>query len=458
MTQAFSSTLFQDQQFLVVGLGRNGFAAVDALLNMGARVTAWDDRQDCNQARTHPRLTYASPTSLQEFDALILSPGIPHHLPQPHPLAALAWASGIPILSDAEMLYRAVRLQGSKARFISVTGTNGKSTTTSLTAHILAHAGYHVAAGGNLGPAALALPLLNDTGIYVLEMSSYMLERLDSYHANAACLLNLTPDHMERHGDMRGYAAAKMHVFDHMTASDCLVVSIDDAETTKIYQDLCLRGVRPLSLSLDKPAHLTPALIDLTRAQALPGAHNMQNGLAAFAICRFLGATEHQICDGLASFPGLPHRLEIVARIEGVTFINDSKATNADSTAKALQSYDRVIWIAGGQAKTGGIRTLFSLLHRVEKAFLIGEDGPLLAASLDATGVAWENCVTLERAVKQAFAAAKATKTEFVLLSPACASFDQFENFEARGTAFRNLAQSLSAPEHLSAWAGGKKS
>ncbi|UYH51682.1 UDP-N-acetylmuramoyl-L-alanine--D-glutamate ligase [Candidatus Kirkpatrickella diaphorinae] len=458
MTQPFPSTLFKDQQFLVVGLGRNGFAAVNALLGMGARVTAWDDRQDIDRSYTHPRLTYASPTTLKGFDALILSPGIPHHLPSPHPLAVLARREGVSILSDAEMLYRAVKSQGAKARFVSVTGTNGKSTTTALIAHILAHAGFKVAAGGNLGPAALALPLLDDRGVYVIEMSSYMLERLDSFHADAACLLNLTPDHMERHGDIHHYAAAKAHVFDHMTAADRLIVSIDDAECRDIYEKLRARGAHPRALSLHQPADLTPALLDLSKAQSLPGAHNMQNALAACEICRFLGVTEEKILAGLNSFPGLPHRQEIVARIDGVTFINDSKATNAESAAKALQSYDRVIWIAGGQAKEGGITSLSPLLNRVTKAFLIGEDASKLAGTLEANKVAWENCTTLERAVSQAFAAAKATRTDVILLSPACASFDQFAHFEARGTAFRELAQSLLAPAKFSAWAEGEKS
>ncbi|MEE8659344.1 UDP-N-acetylmuramoylalanine--D-glutamate ligase [Acetobacteraceae bacterium EV16G] len=458
MTHPFPTTLFKDQQFLVVGLGRNGFAAVKALLEMGARVMAWDDRQEFDRTRAHPRLTYASPSTLEGFDALILSPGIPHHLPRPHPLAALARREGIPILSDAEILYRAVRAQGSKARFVSVTGTNGKSTTTALIAHILAYAGYNVAAGGNLGPAALALPLLDDRGVYVIEMSSYMLERLDSFHADAACLLNLTPDHMERHGDMAHYAAAKAHVFDHMTAADRLIVSIDDAECRDIYEKLRARGAQPRALSLHQPADLTPTLLDLSQAQSLPGTHNMQNALAAYEICRFLGVAEEKILAGLNSFPGLPHRQEIVAHVDGVAFINDSKATNAESAAKALQSYDRVIWIAGGQAKEGGITSLTPLLNRVTKAFLIGEDASELAETLEANKVAWETCITLERAVSQAFAAAKASRTNVVLLSPACASFDQFTNFEARGSVFRDLARSLDTPAKLSAWAEGEKS
>ncbi|XAO71809.1 MAG: UDP-N-acetylmuramoyl-L-alanine--D-glutamate ligase [Acetobacteraceae bacterium] len=458
MIQPFPSTLFKGQQFLVVGLGRNGFAAVNALFGMGARVTAWDDRQDIDRSHTHPYLTYASPTTLKGFDALILSPGIPHHLPSPHPLAALARREGVPILSDAEMLYRAVKSQGAKARFVSITGTNGKSTTTALIAHILAHAGFDVAAGGNLGPAALALPLLDDRGVYVIEMSSYMLERLDSFHADAACLLNLTLDHMERHGDMQHYAAAKARVFDHMTTADRLIVSIDDAECRDIYEMLRARGAQPHALSLHQPANLTPALLDLSQAQALRGAHNMQNALAAYDTCRFLGVAAEKILAGLNSFPGLPHRQEVVARIDGVTFINDSKATNAQSAATALQCYDRVIWIAGGQAKEGGITSLSHLLNRVTKAFLIGEDASKLAVTLEANNVAWENCITLERAVIQAFAAAKATWTHVILLSPACASFDQFAHFEARGTAFRDLAQSLDTPAKFSAWAEGEKS
>ncbi|WP_336945640.1 UDP-N-acetylmuramoyl-L-alanine--D-glutamate ligase [Asaia sp. HN010] len=441
--RAFPTDLFSGSRFAVAGLGRNGSAVVKTLLAMGAEVQAWDDKNPPEADPSQPRLTAAPIETLADFDALILSPGIPHLLPAPHAVAVRARAAGVPILSDAEILFQAVRRAGSKARFAAITGTNGKSTTTALLAHMLEKAGRPVAAGGNLGTASLALPLLPDDGVYVIEMSSYMLERLRSFHADTACLLNLTPDHLDRHGDMAGYAAAKRNVFDNMTRDDLAVISIDDDHCREIAQDYMAQGLSVMTLSVED-THAVAAIASPTReAPTLPGAHNLQNAIAAAAMARHLGLDEQAIADGLRSYPGLPHRQALAGVIGGIRFINDSKATNAEAAEKALLCYDKVIWIAGGTAKSGGIETLAPLFGRIAKAFLIGRDAPVLEQTLRDHHVAVENCGTLAAATHAALAAAKALDVPVVLLSPACASFDQFASFEARGAHFVDILTRL---------------
>ncbi|MFT8807149.1 UDP-N-acetylmuramoyl-L-alanine--D-glutamate ligase [Gluconobacter sp.] len=434
----FSPTLLAGERYAVCGLGRNGTAVVRALLDMGAQVQAWDDRNADLPA--HPNLTVAPLTDLSGMTALILSPGIPHLLPKAHPVAELARAQNVQILSDAEILYRAVRKSGSKAAFIAVTGTNGKSTTTALIAHLFTVAGRPCAAGGNLGTASLALPLLPDDGVYVIEMSSYMLERLDRFHASAACLLNLTPDHLDRHGDMAGYAAAKAHVFDNMGPDDLAVIGMDDDWCRSIATQVALRGVQVVELDADA---LPPF-----EGPALPGRHNAQNVGATWAIARHLGLADDQICTGLKSFPGLEHRLQKVAECDGVSFINDSKATNAEAASKALASYDRVMWIAGGVAKAGGIENLTPFFDHIAEAFLIGQDADVLAGTLAAHGVPVHQCGTLEKAVPTAFSAALRATIPVVLLSPACASFDQFRSFEDRGSHFLQICDNIVKSGH----------
>jgi UDP-N-acetylmuramoylalanine--D-glutamate ligase len=341
----------------------------------------------------------------------------------------------VPVLSDAELLFKAVRAAGSRARFAGITGTNGKSTTTALLAHILAGAGITVAAGGNLGPAALSLPLLPHDGVYVLEMSSYMLERLVTLRFDAAAMLNLSPDHLDRHGDMDGYVRAKSYVFEDQTADDLAVIGVDDAKSRDIGAWLYSRPARVVLVSgKDVP---------LARGPALPGAHNAQNAAAATAMARFFGASDAAIAAGLLSFPGLPHRQQRIVTVGGVSFVNDSKATNADAAERALVCYDRVIWIAGGTAKEGGIEPLVPHFRRVARAMLIGRDAPGFAATLTREGVPFDMCGTLDAAVPAAFAAAKALGAPVVLLSPACASWDQFAGYDQRGDRFAELARAL---------------
>jgi UDP-N-acetylmuramoylalanine--D-glutamate ligase len=457
---SFPNNLFAGKRFAVLGLGRNGLPAARALAAMGAEVVAWDDNVAARVDAADVTLRDLR-TDDFAFDALVMSPGIPHVLPAPHPVAARARAWRVPILSDAELLFRAVRLSGSRARFVGITGTNGKSTTTALLAHILARSGRKVAAGGNLGPGSLALKLLPDSGTYVLEMSSYMLERIATLRFDAAAMLNLSADHLDRHGDMVGYVAAKRAVFDRQTADALAVVGVDDEHSREIAQSLRERMARVVTVSGHQPADvsgLQPAdvwcdrrvlrdadgvIVPMKEAHALPGAHNAQNAAAAAAIATAFGVSRADVVRGLQSFPGLPHRQQRVATIGGITFVNDSKATNADAAARALGCYDRLVWIAGGIAKEGGIESLTPLFPRIARAFLIGRDAPALAATLAARCVKHEIAGTLDAAVPAAFAAARATGAPVVLLSPACASFDQFSGFDARGDRFAALVSQL---------------
>ena len=447
--------VFSGARFAVLGLGRNGLPAAIALAAMGAEVWAWDDGHAARVAAESAGVSPRDPAPiLARCDGLVLSPGIPHRLPVPHPLADAARAARVPIICDAELLYRAVRAAGSRARFVGVTGTNGKSTTTALLAHLFAEAGVPVAAGGNLGPAALALPLLPDDGIFVLEMSSYMLERIETIRFDAAAMLNLSPDHLDRHGDMAGYIAAKREIFARQARGDTAVLGIEDAPSRAMADSLAqqLDGPRVVRIAGAAVADVSGAdgilrdavgeIVDLRSARALPGAHNAQNAAAAAALALALGLSRGDIARGITRFPGLAHRQERVGTVGGVVFINDSKATNADSTGRALACHERVVWIAGGIAKAGGIESLAPFFPRIDEALLIGRDAGTLAATLAAHRVPHRILGSLDRAVPEAYAAARASGA-VVLLSPACASFDQFSGFEARGERFRALVAAL---------------
>ena len=445
--------IFAGERFAVVGLGRNGLPAARALAAMGADVIAWDDNEAARRAAECEGIAVRDPlTTHLDVAALVLSPGIPHLLPAPHPIAAAAAIAGVPILSDAELLYRAVRAAGSRARFAGITGTNGKSTTTALLAHILLASGREAACGGNLGTAALALPLLSDDGVYALEMSSYMLERLAALRFDVATMLNISPDHLDRHGDMAGYVAAKRAVFDRQGAEDTAVIGVDDALSVALATEP--RPQRVVTVSGTRAADVWCAdgilrdaagpILRMADAGALPGAHNAQNAAAATAMATALGVPREAIARGIAGFPGLPHRQERIARIGDVLFVNDSKATNADAAARALGCYDRIVWIAGGMAKEGGIAPLAPLFPRIAEALLIGRDALVLANTLAAHGVRHRILGTLEAAVPAAWETARRVRG-MVLLAPACASFDQFTGFEARGERFRDLVLELAA-------------
>jgi UDP-N-acetylmuramoylalanine--D-glutamate ligase len=424
-------SIFAGRRYAVVGLGKAGLPAAERLRDFGAEVFVWDDSAPSRAAAAG--FAVARPSEVAgRLDAVVLSPGIPHILPQPHPEAAWALANNVPVLTDAELLFQAVRASGGKARFAGVTGTNGKSTTTALLAHILTVGNIPNAAGANLGPAALSLPMLPDDGVYVLEMSSYMLERIATLRFDAAVMLNLSPDHLDRHGDMAGYAAAKRHIFDRQDETCTAIIGVDDALSREMAAGLHSQKARVVEISgNDVPADPGPAL---------RGFHNHQNAAAACVAAGALGVTWGDIAKGLASFPGLPHRAQEVAVRDGVRFINDSKATNADAARWAMAVFDKFVWIAGGVAKAGGIDDLVPYFDRVQKALLIGQDGAAFARQLQESGVDAEFVETLEAAVPVAFAAAQ-QGGGVVLFSPAAASFDQFPNFEVRGERFAALAR-----------------
>ena len=435
----------------VMGLGKSGTSAARAIAASGATVIAWDDNAAARQSAAAEGVTIRDlmAEDFAAIDLLLWSPGIPHTHPQPHPVASRARATKVPVVCDVELLAIACP----KARFVGITGTNGKSTTTALLAHMLSAVGRTALAGANLGPPALSMPLLPKDGIYVLEMSSYRLERLAALRFDVAAMLNLSKDHLDRHGDMVGYAAAKRHVFDRQSREDLAVIGVDDAGSRDMAGQLC-DGPAPLvTVSGQSPADIwcesgmlrdaAGRIVAMAEAPALPGAHNAQNAAAAAAMALQLGLSRTEIAAGIVSYPGLPHRQQHVGSVDGVVFVNDSKATNADAAERALQCYDRLVWIAGGMAKAGGIEPLVPLFPRVARALLIGRDAPLLAATLAAHGVAHEIVGTLEAAVPAAFAAARGLDAPVVLLSPACASWDQFTGYDQRGDRFAALVSAL---------------
>lgn len=444
---------FAGTSVAVVGLGSSGLAAARALHAGGARVHAWDDVAGQREVAAEAGLPVTDPAGMPwpETALLVLAPGIPHHHPEPHPAAAMAREAGVPIVCDVELLARA----HPEATVVGVTGTNGKSTTTALIGHILAHAGRAPRVGGNLGhPVAAFDPPAPDQPL-VLELSSYQLERAPSLHCRVAVLTMIAPDHLDRHGGMDGYAAAKRAVFAGQTAADTAVVGVDDPHAREIAATLDGPAVTRVSAAggnadvrLDGTALVDARtgerVMDVAEAPALPGAHNRHNAAAAYAACRALGVPAAEIAAAIRTFPGLPHRQETVAVIDGVTFVNDSKATNGDAAARALTSYDAVHWIVGGRAKADGLSATESHRGAVRAAYTIGEAGDAFADTLGEE-CPTHRCGTLDAAVAAAFAAARhdAAAAPVVLFSPACASFDQYADFAARGDHFKALVAGL---------------
>ena len=450
---------FAGRRVAVLGLARSGIAAVRSLASGGAEVLAWDDKLAVREAvASDAELVDLAEIDWQGIAALVLSPGIPHSFPAPHPAVLRARAAGAEIIGDIELLGRAQPA----ARYIGITGTNGKSTTTALIGHVLSAAGQRVEVGGNLGTAALSLAPLGAEGSYVLELSSFQLELVTSLAFDTAVLLNITPDHLDRHGDMDGYIAAKRRIFARQGSSTAAIIGVDDAICRDIADALRRGGsaqVVPISVTsrpaggiwaengclIDASEGRPRCVFDLAEAPRLPGAHNWQNACAAYAAARAAGVEPAAAAEAIRSFPGLAHRQELVATVGGVRFINDSKATNADAAEKALACYQAIYWIAGGLPKAGGITSLEPHFERLRRAYLIGTATEEFAETLDGKAP-YIRCGDLAAAV--AAAAADARRDDIaeavVLLSPACASYDQFAHFEARGDAFRELAERLS--------------
>ena len=452
------------------GLGRTGLSAAKALKAGGARVHAWDDNEETRAKAEAAGLTLSdiNKRDWQTFAALVLSPGVPYKFPQPHRIVRMAEMTGVPVVGDMELFARAVQSLPERGRpkIIGITGTNGKSTTTALIGHILKHSGRDARIGGNIGTGVLDLAALHANAIYVLELSSYQLDLVKSLHCNVSVLLNITPDHLDRHGGMDGYQAAKMRIFQNQTDRDVAVIGFDDVITQSIAIGLSAngparvvqasstyalgRGVSAVDGRLyDSNSGQAHYVGNLNDCVALPGRHNHQNAAAAYAACRAIGVDSQVIMEGLRSFPGLAHRLEMVGEIEGVRFVNDSKATNAEAAEQALKAYTKAYWIAGGVPKAEGIRPLARHFPNIAKAYLIGDAEEPFSDTLKGK-VPLQKCGTLESAVLAAFRDAKASGEDHpvILLSPACASFDQFRDFEDRGEAFRGIVQSLIPQEY----------
>lgn len=451
------------KKFGVYGLGATGVSVAEALIASGAEVHAFDESAAAREktANTEYRAEHPKDWPWRELASVVLSPGIPLTHPKPHAIVRKARAEGVEVVGDIELFARAVGVIAPPARpkVVAITGSNGKSTTTALLGRILKEAGVSVAVGGNIGRPALALPAPEAGLVYALELSSFQLDLVETLRADIAVLLNLSADHLDRHGDMAGYVRAKKRIFRNQTAEDWAIVGVDDAWSQEICAELSVasparvapisaagalgRGVFALSgrlfYNLDGK---TGEAGDISHVPTLKGAHNWQNAAAALAAAMALGVPPALAVRLMERYEGLPHRMEIVGRVGPALFVNDSKATNADAAAKALSAYEDVFWIAGGRAKEGGVASLRPLMKRVRAAYLIGEAAKDFEGQL-AGAVPCVQCGDLKAAVARAGrdAATSGAGAPVVLLSPACASYDQFRNFEERGEAFRRLVE-----------------
>jgi len=455
---------FEGRTVAVFGLARTGLAAARALIAGGAVVALWDERPAARAQAEAEGLPVVDLTTADwsQFAAVMLSPGVPLTHPEPHWTVTKAREAGVEILGDIELFARTVNAapEHKRPKIVAITGTNGKSTTTALIAHICAQAGRDVRMGGNIGYGVLGLEDMHGGAVYVLELSSYQLDLTSSLHPDVAVMLNISPDHLERHGTMENYVVAKRRILANQGKGDTAVIGVDDPWGQQICTEITAanrRTIVPISASkamsrgvyaldgllYDATGERAAEVADLKRARSLPGRHNWQNAAAAYAAAKGLGIEAAEAAEHLMTFPGLAHRMETVGHIGKVRFVNDSKATNADAARQAMASYPKFYWIAGGQPKTGGIDSLADLLGRVEKAYLIGEAAPAFAEVLKGRAAAVVSG-TIDQATAQAYADAAASGQEaIVLLSPACASFDQFADFEGRGEAFRAAVQRL---------------
>ncbi|MGV7030150.1 UDP-N-acetylmuramoyl-L-alanine--D-glutamate ligase [Methylobacterium symbioticum] len=449
-------TTFADSRVALFGLGGSGLATALALKAGGARVLAWDDNPD-SVARAEAAGIETQDlrgADWSDLAALVLAPGVPLTHPAPHWTVGLAQGAGVEIVGDIELFCRERAKVAPGSPFVAITGTNGKSTTTALIAHILRASGRDVQMGGNIGTAILSLEPPAAARIHVIEMSSFQIDLTPSLNPSVGVLLNITPDHLDRHGTLEQYAAIKERL---IQGSDLAVVGIDDRLSREIAERRAERLVRvhvPREAVIAADALIArdaavfdpdgSRLADVSGIGSLRGAHNWQNAAVAVAVARALGLDAEEIQAGLRSFPGLPHRMEEVGRRGRVLFVNDSKATNADSTEKALTAFRDIHWILGGKAKDGGIFPLVPYFERIAHAYLIGAASDAFAATLEGA-VPYTRCETIERAVAAAAegADASAAPEPVVLLSPACASYDQFRSFEQRGDRFRDLVRAL---------------
>jgi UDP-N-acetylmuramoylalanine--D-glutamate ligase len=455
-------TSFKDKTVALFGLGGSGFVSAQALVAGGAQVYVWDDKES---AREKARAAGLNVEDLHEadwrkFSSLILAPGVPLTHPVPHWTVAKAKEAKVEIIGDIELFCRERARIAPKSPFVAITGTNGKSTTTALIAHLFRTFGYEAEVGGNIGTPILALPPPAPALVHVIECSSFQIDLTPSLNPWVGVLLNVTPDHLDRHGTMENYAAIKARL---VQKADQAVIGLDDEITFAIAEQLRKAHKPGTSISVTRPAIPDGVILEGTRLvrrvegrsltiadldgiASLRGRHNGQNAAAAVAALGAHGFNLELVQKGLRTFPGLPHRLEEVGRRGKALFINDSKATNADAAEKALLSFDEIFWIIGGKAKEGGIEPLRSLFPKIVKAYLIGEAAQAFAVTIG-DAFPFEHCGTLDVAVAKAARDAQASPlgAPVVLLSPACASYDQFPDFEKRGDRFRELVAALPA-------------
>lgn len=425
-----TSSAFQGKTYAVLGLARSGLASVRSLVASGAQILAWDAREEAREAAAScgPGVEIVDPMAadLEGCSGIVVSPGVPLNR---HPIAQVAKTANVPVIGDVELFAQA-RPTLPSHRVVGITGTNGKSTTTALIHHLLEQAGIPSAMAGNIGIPILELDPLGPGGVYALELSSYQIDLTDSLACEAAVLTNIRPDHLDRYSGFEAYRSSKLRLFEMQEAGALAVIADPDIAASGFGAD----GPRVLRVS--------PADVEGRQSAwpALMGPHNAENAACAIAVARFLGLEEDRIEAGLRSFRALPHRMELVAEVSGVRFINDSKATNPDSTAPALAAFPNIHWIVGGLPKSDELGPCERELKHVRAAYTIGEAGPMFARLLEGR-VPVKQCELLIEAVRCASRAAE--PGDVVLLSPACASFDQFSNYESRGEAFRAAVEAL---------------
>lgn len=434
-----TSPAFKGKRYAVLGLARSGAAAAEALLASGAEVIAWDRQPHAREPFAgRCRLIDPLELDLTGFAGVVVSPGVPLNA---HPIGPHTWQYGLPVIGDIE-LFATARASLPPHRVVGITGTNGKSTTTALVHHILNTAGVPSVMGGNIGDPILGQQPLPEGGVYVLELSSFQIDLTFTLDCDVAALTNITPDHLDRYAGFEAYAAAKERLFQMQQTGTAIIC--DEDEPTRAIAEGLETAAKPLVRV--KSADLDAAGLAAGRSPSLAGPHNAQNAAVAVAICRQLGLGDAQIAQGLATYRGLPHRMERVCEVEGVVYINDSKATNAASAAPALAAFPpdpainagapRIHWIVGGLPKEDGLGACADHLANIAAAYTVGEAGPMFADLLEGQ-VKVERCELISEAVRRAADAAR--PGEVVLLSPACASYDQFRDYEKRGHHFRQM-------------------
>jgi UDP-N-acetylmuramoylalanine--D-glutamate ligase len=455
-------TCFSGRKVAVFGLGGSGLASCHALKAGGAEVIASDDGIDrlAEAARAGFITADLRTASWANFAALVLTPGAPLTHPTPHWTVLAAEQAGVEVIGDIELFCRERRRHAPNAPFVAITGTNGKSTTTALIAHLMRVAGYDTQMGGNIGTAILSLEPPRDGRVHVIEMSSYQIDLAPSLDPSVGILLNISEDHIDRHGTLEHYAAVKERLVAGVQQQGTAIVSVDDDWSRNAAERIAQAGRRLARVSVKRAltdgiyveretiwratGGVRSEIAPIGGIGSLRGLHNAQNAACASACALALGLSLETLQKGLRSFPGLAHRMEQVGRRNDVLFVNDSKGTNADAAAHALSSFADIFWIAGGKPKLGGITSLTEYFPRIRKAYLIGEAAEEFARTLDGS-VPHEISETLEVAVANAARDAEASRLSdaVVLLSPACASFDQYRNFEIRGERFRELVNAL---------------